>query len=93
MTRLRGEGDADVEESAWDDRKIGDHTPRVDARPCERNVALAGWVTSGLSREQFGNHVLERDILDRDVVLITFNYRLGPLGEFYILLLYHLLNI
>ena len=48
-------------------RKIREYPRRVDARPRRGNGALAGWVTSGLSREQFGNHVLERDILDRDV--------------------------
>jgi carboxylesterase type B len=55
------------------------------------------WIHGGAFYMGSGNGENDRFgpgyILDRDVVLITFNYRLGPLGEFYILLLYHLLNI
>ena len=57
------------------------------------------WIHGGAFYMGSGNGENDRFgpgyILDRDVVLITFNYRLGPLGEFYsfFLLLYQLLNI
>ena len=45
------------------------------------------WIHGGAFYMGSGNGENDRFgpgyILDRDVVLITFNYRLGPLGEFY----------
>lgn len=64
MIRLRGEGDATGKKSLRaTSRKNGEHAPRVDARHRGGKVALAGWVTSGLGREQLGDHVLDQDIL------------------------------
>ncbi|XP_076182915.1 venom carboxylesterase-6 isoform X2 [Ptiloglossa arizonensis] len=49
---------------------------------CEENrrLPVMFWIHGGAFQYGSGNHADEKFIMDRDVVLVTINYRLGPFG-------------